>query len=330
MAHAVSRSILAIALWAAAPQIAVAAPFNGRGQAPRTEADARTQALGRARQAALEEALRAIPEPAEPGAVEAVLGASSAWTRAYRVLAWHDDGATLDVEVEVEIDLPRLRKRLLPSGSPTVGPRLGAVKLAAGCGSMGIGEADVRAQLLSTGLVSDGGQGSAVAFSVACKGLGPVSHTLLEGAEVQVQAAPSGQRATTIQTFGFAGDPSAAALSALQQAVTAWSRRPQARGGQIRIHVAVPARAAAVRRLQAAVARSVVGVRRVDLWGVAGDGGIQLVAVGPISAADLARQIRTLQAPGLSVRIAEVRNDRTIDIELGSPPGTPPRSAPQP
>lgn len=322
-ARRLRRSLVALAgaaaLWVATPPHAVrAAPFRGAGDAPRGDAQARETALERARATALQTALESLSRPLRPGADREILDAAAAWTRAYRVLSWHDDGATLTVEVEVEIDVPRLLKRAtVPDATPVALPRLGAVQVTRGCTAVGVQPEDVKAQLLATGVLAARGDGEAVGFSVACRALGPVSHTLLVGSQVEVRVSRPGGRALAVSADAFAGDPAQAALAALQEAVSIWSRRPTARPGEVPMRLVVPTRAAWVRRFRSAMARAVVGVERVDLHGVDADGSIALRAVGQLDARTLAGRIRTLQVPGVSVRIAEVRDDGILEIELG-------------
>jgi hypothetical protein len=108
---------------------ALAAPFAGTGHAAiGGETDglkARSQALERARRAALEAAIDQLGAR-DAATRKQVLANPGGWTGSYRVLQHSDDGATATAMVSVEIDTARLGKALAgpATGAPSDEPPL--------------------------------------------------------------------------------------------------------------------------------------------------------------------------------------------------------------
>ncbi len=95
---------------------ALAAPVEGVAAValdPDASARDRERAIAAARKAALEQAIAGIADvEVDPTALQQVLAQSDSWTAAYRILEVGEQGGQLQAKVEVDIDVPRLRKRL--------------------------------------------------------------------------------------------------------------------------------------------------------------------------------------------------------------------------
>ncbi len=118
--------VLTISTISTISMTAVAAPIEASASVPAQEgaADrARDQAIAGARKAALEQAIAALDVARDEAAVKDVLARPEAWTAAYRVLEVSARDGQIEVRIEVEIDIPRLRKRV---ATPAAGGSRGA------------------------------------------------------------------------------------------------------------------------------------------------------------------------------------------------------------
>ncbi len=296
-----------------------AAPYTGSGQAAIAEGGdriaPRREALQRARKAALGAALAEL-EGVDPGDRTRVLASSAAWTSAYRILKQSDDGATATVEVEVEIDLPRIEKLLRGAGEPVDGvklPRFGELR-GDGCGDEVI--AGVREQLLARGLVSIAAEAPTVLnLRLRCEALGEVYQARAHGARVTLEAEISGAVPFKSTALAFAEDTSAAEFEALRRALVGLSEAlHRGRDVSISLEIAAPWPAARVRRVQRALGSSVVGVRSVSVGGITAAGAVILRVEGGegLGAEELAQRVATLRIPGVPLRILEVLGPRRI------------------
>lgn len=306
-----------------APASALAAPFAGEGTAAIPEGGdrqaSRRQALERARRAALEAAIAEIAAQGgvvDPAARTRVLAGASAWTSAYRILRQGDDGATATIQVEVELDLPRLEKLLDPAASapaPSAGPPLpvlGEVQ-AEGCPDEVVGH--VGEHLIARGLVAGAGAGSRLDVRLRCEPLGWVAQAQVHGARVVVQAGVAGGEALRGEAIGFAGDPTAAAGEGLRRAlVDVGEAYHRGADPAVAITLELPWPAARVRRVEKAIRDSIVGVRSVALAGVAADGAVVLRIDGSLGVEALAQRLRALSIPGAPLRILSVDGPQRI------------------
>ena len=132
-------TMAATLLTSLAAPAARAAPVEGKGTATIDEksgiSGARKRALGQARRVALDAALGGIAGPVDKAAKKAVRKRSEAWTGAYRILEQSDDGKTMTVRVEVDIDTVRLAKRVSPAKAKVTASQytLGKVEVAPEC-----------------------------------------------------------------------------------------------------------------------------------------------------------------------------------------------------
>jgi hypothetical protein len=313
---------------AAAP--AEAAPVRGTGQAKASEAKAsslaqtRDRALRRARRAALEAALQQVTGPVDPAARKAVLESADAWTGAYRVLSERSDGQDVDLEIEVEIDLVRLHKRVAKredAGRPRWA--LGAVGSAEGCG-----DATALAELVRTELAAQGGvtaptdrpskSGKEPALDVAldCQALGPVAHTFLHAARVRVTATAEGRAVAEASMPAFATTPAEAAMAGVARALSDVAGALTAqRSGRVRVHVQSPTPAVRIRRLEAAMRNSVLGVDEVEV-GAVSQGQVELHVRGGLSAKALSLALGQLALPGFTLTVVRVESPDVVTIRL--------------
>jgi hypothetical protein len=285
-----------------------------------TAAAARRHALLRARARALESAMAELSGPIDPGARKAVLGAIEAWTGAYRVLSESSGGDVTRVEVEVEIDTPRLAKRVSVRPSrphvPMFAP--GKVEIEGECGHAV--ERHVVAELAAVGAVAPPEvrtSGDALDLRLRCRPLGVVRHTFVHAARVDLEATASGVRVARATTHGFAREDLGAVSAAIQRAVGEVAPKIGAhRRGEIVVRVQSPLPAARVRRLERAISDSVLGVDRVELAGLASDGAVLLRVGGELDARALARALEGLSLPGFSLTISDIDGADALTIRL--------------
>lgn len=293
-----------------------AAPFAGTGNAAiggKTDnLKARGQALERARKAALESALEQLG-PVDPAVRVKILNEAAVWTRSYRVLQQGDDGATATATVSVEIDTARLSKALALPAAPAAkseGPTLAGVH-DEGCPS---GTAETLAQkLIAAGLVKDGrggtvAAGSARTLELRCRELGPLEYP--RGVVVAVSLALRGPNESRSTAIGFGADTAAATTEATGRLFgqVAPTLSVQSAPG-LKLRLAQPWPAARVRRLEKAIAESVIGVQGVRVASIGGDGSVTLQIEGPLTAAELHERLSTVQVPGTTI----------VDLEVEAP-----------
>jgi hypothetical protein len=284
---------------------AEAAPIEATGSvsAEAGEADrARERAIAAARKAALEQAISSVDTPVDPEAVKQVLARADAWTAAYRVLEVRSSEAGVEVRIEAEIDLPRLRKRIAePSAAPSrAGFAWGALS-SKGCPT--IDEAGIRDTLGAYGIVAADGP-SKLSLAITCSDRGAVTHTHVHAAAVEVVARTQGevQLEVRFSTQGFAEDIGEATTIALDRAVAelADELAVEARG-DLELRVEQPWPAARVTTLTTALRDAVLGVNAVELAGIASDGSVLLRVGGSIDASALGRRLQEASFPGFAL-----------------------------
>ena len=299
-----------------------AAPFAGTGHAAiggKTDAlQARGQALERARKAALEAALEQSG-PVDAAARKKILEEAAVWTRSYRVLQQGDDGATATAVVSVEIDTARLSKALaLPApAAASEGPALVAVR-EEGCAE---GSAEALAQrLIAAGLVRDGRGGtvsgsSARTLELRCREVGQVRYP--HGRVVEATLALRGGADTSASALGFGADAAAATADAAGrlygQVAPAMSSQT---GAGLRLRLTAPWPAARVRRLERAIAESVIGVQSERVASIGGDGSVTLKIDGTLSAGELQERLAAVQVPGATLVALEVEAPDVVRARL--------------
>ncbi|KIG12126.1 hypothetical protein DB30_01890 [Enhygromyxa salina] len=297
-AAVVSSSTITCSRAEAAPIQASGSASAGAGKADR----ARDEATAKARKAALEQAISGVEIPTDPAAVTQVLARAEAWTAAYRVLEVTSVGDQLEVRVEVEIDVPRLRKRIAAAsaGQRASGFRFGKLQ-ASGCA--GIEEAALTEPLRAYGILADAGDAT-LALSISCKDRGAVANTHVRAAAVEISAKLTG--AVELE-LGFAGQGFASELEvatgiALDRALgeLADELAVVARG-ELELRVEQPWPAARVASLERSLREAVIGVDAVELAGISADGSAILRVGGRIDAKQLARALQDLSFPGFAL-----------------------------
>lgn len=265
---------------------------------------ARDRAISAARRAALEQAIAGVEAPVDAGAVKQVLARAEAWTAGYRVLELRSSGADVEVRIEAEIDLPRLRKRIAsPSasaGQRQAGFRWGELR-STGCPI--IDEAGVSDALRAYGIVAAAGE-SSLSLAITCSEGGAVSHTHVRAATVEILARTEGATALELRlrSSGFAEDPGEATQIALDRAVAelADALAVEARG-DLELRVEQPWPAARIGILADALRRGVIGVDLVELAGIAADGSVVLRVGGSLDAATLGRRLQESSFQGFAL-----------------------------
>lgn len=296
-----------------------AAPIEASASAKRDEvAHARDQAIVAARRAALEQAISTIDVPVDATAVRAVLDRAEAWTAAYRVLEVSEQADRIDVRIEVEIDLPRLRKRVAVvsgSGPAVKGFRFAQLR-ATGCPA--IDEAALTSSLRAYGIVADGGD-SSLALTITCSDRGAVQHTHVRAAGVEIVARLEGavSREERFVSQGFAEQLDAATQIALERGLAELADQlaVEARGDlELRVEQAWPA--ARVGVLERSVRDSVIGVDLVELAGIAPDGSVLLRVAGRIDAKQLGRALQDLSFPGFTLVGLRVEGGHGLRVRI--------------
>lgn len=324
----VTRGVLFVGLvaagWLAGPTVAAADPYVARGSSPSASgSQARAKATTAARKAALELALDDLAEsaPVDEGARRAVLAQAEVWTGAYRVLSQADAEGTLSIELEVEIDLPRLRKRVLPTDASQSVTGLEWSRFEArGCDGVDVDA--LRLRLVAAGLVREGtatpsATGRKLALSVTCSLEGAVPHTFLTTGRVRVDAAIDGKPRARVSAFGFASSPISAIADALDRATEELAHELDlpARGG-VQLLVRSTTSAAALRELERRLREAVVGVNRVDFDGLEPDGNLRLHVFGAFDASTLASRLDGLAVPGARVVSPRAEGEGTVRLRL--------------
>jgi hypothetical protein len=334
-ARAAGRIALTLGLiagaWLSAAAPASADPLVARGSSPSAAGgQARAKATSAARRAALELALDEIARTTavDAAARRAVLAQAEVWTGAYRVLGQTDLDGTLAIELEVEVDLPRLRKRVLPAdpGGASNGLRWSRFE-ARGCD--GVDVDSLRVRLVAAGIVREGtatAGGRALTLALTCSLEGAVPHTFLTTGRARVDAAIDGKPRARVGAFGFASSPIAALADALDRATDELTRELElpARGGT-RLLVRSKAPGSALRELERRLREAVEGVTRVDFDGLEPDGTLRLHVFGAFDTATLASRLDQLAVPGARVVSPRAEGEGTVRLSLepAARPGAP-------
>jgi len=311
-----------------------AAPVRGTGEATAAEtkkpspAEVRARALRRARTAALQTALSQVGGPVDPEARKAVMGAWEVWTGAYRILSESGGADGVRVEVEAEIDVVRLTKRVQRADESGGKPAfvMGSIRAGATCGETQAVSEVVRAELSGQGAVTlepppEGkGKGKAklVALDVTleCGALGPVRHTYLHAAQVHVVAQANGQTVAEQRVPAFAITPVEAMAGGVSTALLdVGEQLAQHRKGFLRLRVRSPLPSARIRRLEAAMRNSVLGVSEVEVAGLE-RGVVELRVRGSLDAKTLAQRLAELPLPGFSLSVVDVDPPDALTVAL--------------
>ncbi len=301
---------------------ALAAPFAGTGHAAiggETDGQkARSQALERARKAALEAAIEQLGT-SDAAIRKQVLANPSGWTGSYRVLQHSDDGATATAIVSVEIDTARLGKVLAGSGAGTTSGGLPPLLPSLTVDAKGCPEAladGLRRGLLAAGVIRDVAPGSAgpvLTASLECRA-GVLKYPRQAVIRVAARWSTAG---LPDQSVGVGEDPAAATNDAAAGLAGRVGQILSAKtAGGVRLKLAAPWPAARVRRLERALRESVVGVQGVTLAGVASDGSVTLQIEGSLTAEELHARLSSVTVPGATLVVGEVDGSNVVHASL--------------
>lgn len=282
-----------------------AVPIEASASAELRESErARDQAILAARTAALEQALAQVDVAVDDAAVKAVLARAEAWTAAYRVLELVEKEGRVEVRIEAEIDLPRLRKRVAAGASTSASASQGfrfAKLTSQGCPALD--EDGLKTSLRAYAIVTDGGD-SNLSLAITCSDRGAVTHTHVRAAAVEIVATTSGavEREVRLSSQGFAEQLDGAIDIALERGLAELADEfaVEARGA-LELRVEQPWPAARVAVLERSLRESVIGVDTVELAGIAADGSALLRVGGRLDAKQLARALQDLTFPGFSL-----------------------------
>ncbi|TPV92981.1 MAG: hypothetical protein B7733_22720 [Myxococcales bacterium FL481] len=256
---------------------------------------------------------------------EQVLARPQPWTAAYRVLEQRVEAGQVLVRLEVDIDLPRLAKRLHPP-PPGSQPayRLGRIDGLERC--PGVDRQRVVEPLAAVGLVvREVGPATAppasdsreLALELSCRVLGKVAFTYLHAATVTARVTgPAGVMARHADT-AFADDGDGAVAAAMHGALSDIAARLATRRNEsLVVIVEEPWPAQNVRRFQTALAEAVLGVRQVTLDGLEQTGAVRLRVDGDLDARALVRQLRELQFPGFELADFTLESSHAVHVRL--------------
>jgi hypothetical protein len=323
MSVARAARVLVLALLAGssilAPRIARAAPIEGIGTSkvdPQAAARSRDHAVTAARRAALEQAIAGIVDvEVDPDAVKQVLAGAETWTAAYRILEVGEQGDTMQARVEVDIDVPRLRKRIAvrDAAARSEGFAWGGVS-ATGCGQ--VDEGNLEAPLRAYGIVADQ-SGTTLTLTLTCSDRGAVSHTHVRAASVSLAATLTGEveLSRKVEARGFAEDAGEATATAIDRALGELAEQLAVHArGDLELRVEQPWPAARVRRLELTLRESVMGVDTAELAGIMADGAAVLRVQGKIDVNTLGQRMQTLAFPDF--RMVGLRIDATHALRV--------------
>ncbi|MFO7562598.1 MAG: hypothetical protein R6X02_08130 [Enhygromyxa sp.] len=314
----VTALTLALVSWGASGR-AEAAPIeaSGSGTDEGKGDRARDRAITAARKAALEQAIASVDVPVDPKAVEQVLARPDAWTGAYRVLEVRSTSAGVEVRIEVDVDLPRLRKRIAePSAtSKRAGFAWGALT-STGCPA--IDEDGIRDSLRSYGIVAADGP-TKISLALTCSDRGAVTHTHVRAAGVEIVARMRGEVELEVRVAsqGFAEELGEATTIALERSLAELADElAVAARGDLELRVERPWPAARVTTLSKALREAVLGVDAVELAGIAADGSVILRVGGSIDANTLGRRLQEASFPGFALVGLRVDGAHALRVRL--------------
>ena len=317
----------AILAW---PALADAAPVIGVGEAkgsewkkPPAATVVRKRALRRARTKAIANALDGL-SGVDKAARKEVMGSHSSWTSAYRIVRETRTGDAIRIEIEVDVDLPRLAKRVSSSGAASSGARprfaLGSVKPSASgdCGDPQVLQQRVAEELAAVGAVATPPEpGTAtVDLLVSCDRLGAVRYTHMHSARVEITATTDAHAVATISRDAFGEDDDAAVEAGLTQALfSVGARLAEHQRGRVTVQVQATGPGDRVRRLERAIRDSVMGVRDVEVSGLS-PGTIALSLTTDLTVETLAKRLSALRLPDFSVAILATEEPDVVTIAL--------------
>lgn len=308
----------------ASPIIAQAQVEAGE-QAKGPGAAMQDRAILAARRAALVIALDEAPTASQQADQRAqILARYELWTSSYRVLSVQPTPSGMQVEVEVEIDVPRLQKQLSAKKDDEQAVfAWGRAHVPEACSAPEMQEAQIQAALTELGVIR-GDAKETLSMQLSCEALGEVSFTRFVAAKVQARVR-FGEREETLSRSGFATDPVRAQAIAYSELFNAIVDRLAADSAlELRIRVLEPWPAQRLRHLERVLRESIPGVQSAVLLGVSGQGDAVLSVKGRLGANELAESLSQVQFPGFDIEELRVQSKRSMSIRWTKGPGDQP------
>ena len=309
--------VVTAAVMSCMPSPAYATPFVGEGRVASSTAGARARATTAAREDTLAQVLDSI-EGADRSRLTYVRAHPEVWTGSYRVIEQRLDGTDVVVIVEVDLDVPRLAKWLIPA-APVTGTTftLGDVTVDS-CAEIDAAHAVVDHALHSAGATVPGGREVLEVF-VRCRprGLVPVTH--LRADEVEVTVATSGSSTDHLlgvgSATGFAVHRADAERAGLADALRVVAREVAAAAREeLTLHIRTRTEPQRVRRIIDALRSSVRGVTQASLSGVTARG-VEVRATVDVTAQVIADRISALSFTDFTLT-SRILSAHAIELEL--------------
>lgn len=279
-----------------------------------------------ARRAALVIALDSLGPKAEgePAARSAILSRYQLWTSSYRVLEVRPTAEGMQVQVEVEIDLPRLQKQLsLKKDDGQAVYAWGRAHVQEQCHAPEMQASAIKDAMQELGVLRDDAQAT-LSMQITCASLGPVSFTRFVAAKVEARV-KFGDREAILSRSGFAVDPVRAQASAYSELFNAVVDRLAADSAlELRIRVQEPWPAARLRHLERVLRDSIPGVQSALLLAVNGQGDAILSVKSRLGAKALGESLSQVQFPGFEIEELRVQSKRSLSIRWSKGPGDQP------
>ncbi|GEM_PF-5996798 len=289
-----------------------AEPFVGHGESSAVQ-HARDEALRKAKIDSLRAAIDGLVVALDAAEVTAVLASHELWTGAYRIV---DEGrieGRSSIQIEVEVDLPRLTKRVAKSKPRprTRGYRLGKVVLE-GCASNVIDA--VLAPLRLHEIFVEAPASDPLHFKVRCEALGRASFTSTEVARVAVtiggalkgSSVGAGLATSAEQAQRIAGERAGADLA---------QKLTMRLAADVVVRIEEPWPASRIRRIEGALREAVMGVREAELVAIEPSGTLRIDVLGDtLDAATLTRELKLLSFPDF--QLDDIRIDSPYEITI--------------
>lgn len=283
------------------------------------------RAILAARRAALVLALDEVPSTGEDASQRGViLSRYQLWTSSYRVLEVAPTAAGMRVQVEVEIDVPRLQKQLsLKKDDGQAVYAWGRAHVQGECSAPEMQEEAIQAALQDLGVLRADAPAT-LSMQLTCKSLGPVSFTRFVAAKVEARV-KFGDREERLSRSGFATEPERAQASAYAELFNGLVDRLAADSAlELRIRVHEPWPASRLRHLERVLRESIPGVQSAQLLGVTGQGDAILSVKSSLSANRLGESLSQVRFPGFDIEELRVQSKRSMSIRWSKGPGDQP------
>jgi len=209
-----------------------AAPFEGAGAGELVSGSvaARALASATARKAALEEAIASASSvvTVQAGQLDKVRLDWASWTGAYRVAAVDLTATQVLARIEVDVDVPRLKKVLAATATTETGDKFSWEGVSmSGCRAVAT-PTEIHSLLADAGLVREptgadrsveGGAGQTLHVTLSCSDTGAVAFTYLRGAKARIVAKIGDAPMPEIVGVGLGATPTEAIKMAVKEGV---------------------------------------------------------------------------------------------------------------